>query len=229
MVDFARIQNRIYYGYGKAAIRLGTDHSIYRSSNGVDPISSGNLLGTQKISIDADLKYNKARKSGDMMWYFLPEDGLGQNGSFALANYDYMVGPDTTYFIADIDPGDRLSPPSCIECNAVASIASVTNSLTPGSNGYQSYQPSSPPSNYYLTNFPCAILQYARGYKEMSLKQPTSSGLPSYQIIVPAFDDVVIKIGDILTDTTGRRMQINSAERVKRASGFRLIAMQLGT
>jgi hypothetical protein len=229
MVDFSLIQSKIYKGYGKAAIRLGTDHSIYRSSNGINPIASGNLLGVQKISIDADLKYNKARKSGDMMWYFLPQDGLGENGSFALENYDYMVGAGTTYFIADISPDDRFSPPSCYECNAVVTVATLINSLSAGTNAYQSPKPTDPPTHIYLQNVPCAILQYGRGNKELSLKLPTSSSLPHYQIIMPVFDDIVIKVGDILSDTIGRRMQIVSAERTKKASGFRLIAIQLGT
>jgi|SRR6185312_14329484 len=226
MVDFARVQNRIYYGYGKAAKRLGTSHSIYRSANGIDPITSPNLLGTQLISVDADLNFDRARKYGDMTWEFMPEDGLGTT-LFALQNYDYMVGAQTTYFIADIAADARLSPPLCVECNSVISISSPTASLTPGANTYQQYQKGS--GTERLRSCPAAILQYSGGSKEVTLKLPTSCKLPFYQVTLPDFDDVIIAAGDILTDDENRTMIIVSAERTKRVLGFRLIAAQLGT
>lgn len=226
MVDFARVQDRIYYGYGKAAIRLGTSHSIYRSADGINPITSPNLLGTQLISVDADLKYNRARKYGDMSWYFLPQDGLGTS-LFALQNYDYMVGSTVTYFIADIAPDDRLSPPLCVECNATVSIISPINPITPGANTYQAYQPGV--GTQRIQNCPASILQYSSGSKDGTLKLPSGCKLPFYQITLPDFDDVVIGSGDVLIDDEGRRMIISSAERTKKVLGFRLIAAQLGT
>lgn len=102
MVDFARVQNRIYYGYGKAATRLGTNHDIYRTTNPINPIQAANFFATQLFSVDQNLKYMSPKKYGDLIWQFLPFNGL------VLQNYDYFVNSTTTYFIADIAPTDRL-------------------------------------------------------------------------------------------------------------------------
>ncbi len=225
MANFARIQNRIYYGYGKAAIRLGTSHAVYRSSNGITPIQSGNLLGSQLVSMDTDLKYTKSRAYGDYTWYFLPQDGQGTT-LFALQNYDYMVGGTTTYFIIDILPDDRLSPPICVECNAIISIVAPTSSLTPGINPYQQYQVGV--GTQILLNCPASITANS-GKSDNNLKLPTSCRLPFYNINIPDFDDVLVQTGDVLTDDSQRTMIIVSAERTKNVMGFRLIAAEVAT
>ncbi len=226
MVDFARVQNRIYYGYGKASLKLGVTHSIYRSADGITPIQSGNLLGTQLISIDDNLKYNKARNYGDNEWQFLPQDAQGTT-LFALQNYDYMVGPTVTYFISDVVPDDRLSPPSCVECNAVISVSLPINSIPLNSNVYQEYQHGQ--GTQILLNCPASLLERGArsGYNNLNL--PSSCKLPFYEITIPDFDDVVITAGSILTDDEGRTMIISSAERTKHSLGFRIVAAQLGT
>ena len=219
MVDYARIQNRIYYGYGKAAIRLGTTNSIYRSSNGINPIQSGNLIGAQLIGFDQDYKYTKARKYGDMTWQFLPQNGL------ALEVYDYLVGSEFTYFIVDVIPDGRLSPPLCVECNDSISIFSPSNApLVAGSNPIQQF------TNYGATlvqNAPVALLEHTR-FDTNNLKLPTSVKLPMYEITMPDFDDIEIMPGHFLIDSIGRRMVIISAEQTKKSLGFRLIAAQQG-
>lgn len=219
MVDFARVQNRIYYGYGKAAIRLGTTHDIYRSATGIDPLQPSNFFGSQLISVDQDLTYVKTRKYGDLLWQFLPFNGL------LLQNYDFFLNSDVTYYITDIVPTDRLSPPQCMECNAVVSVTIPINNLVPGVNDYQQYNPLA--GTILISNCPCAILEHGRT-AEISLKLPTSVKLPYYEVYLPDFDGVVIKPGYIVTDNIGRRMAVISAERTRRYAGFRLIAGQLG-
>ncbi len=227
MADFARIQNRIYYGYGKASLRLGTTHSVYRSSTGINPIASGNLLGTQLFSMDADLKYIKPRKYGDNTWQFLPQDAQGTT-LFALQNYDYLVGSTVTYFIVDILPDDRLSPPLCMQCNGIVSIFSPSSTtLTPGSGAYIEYQLGQGVTR--VTACPASILQYSTGNKEVSLKLPTSPKLPYYQIVLPEFGGTIIKTGDMITDDAGRTMIIVSAERTTKNLGFRIVASEVAT
>lgn len=220
MVDFARVQNRIYYGYTQASKRLGTSHLIYRSPDGINPIQSNNQIGTQLISIDQDLTYKKTKKYGDMVWQFLPEDGLN------LQNYDYMVGSTVTYFIVDVAPDGRLSPPTCVECNAIISITAPSNKpLNPGVNPYQSYQKDIP--SPILQNCPVSILQHGK-MDTSNMRLPTSVRLPYYSIILPEFDDVVIQTGYVITDDIGRRLNVLSAERTKKTLGFRIIAVQDG-
>lgn len=225
MVDFARVRNRIYYGYGKAAKKLGVSFNIYRSPNGINPIQSGNLIGTQLIAIDDDLTYMKARRYGDNVWQFMPQDGIGST-LFALNDYDYMVGPAVTYFIADVGPPDRLSPPLCVECNDKITVVDPANALTPGINPYQQYQPSQ--GTTIVSNCPVSLLQAGRGITN-NLGLPSSCKLPFYDIVMPDFDDILIKVGFIVTDSNNRRMVIVSAEQTKVVLGFRIIAAEVAT
>lgn len=221
MVDFARVRNRIYYGYGKAARKLGTTHAIYRSSSPITPIQVSTFVKNTLISLDADFRYDKARKYGDVTWQLLPEDGL------TLQNYDYMVSSDgINYYIVDIASVDRLSPPLCIECNAIISIKRPTNSLTPGTNSYQEFQISG--GTQIALNCPASIIEHAR-MEVIPIKIPTSVKLPFYEIGMPILgSSMQINVGDIVTDDSGRQMAVMSAERTKKSLGFRLLAGQLG-
>jgi len=220
MVDFARIQERIYYGYGKAAVRLGTVHNIYRSATAINPLKPENLLGTEYISIDQNYNYTLAKKYGDPVWQFLMTNGL------TLQNYDFMVSPDgVNYFIIDIVPDNRLNPPTCVECNSTISIFSTSSTLTTGNNSYQAYDPFKAPKIY--ENCPVSILQHAKTDTQ-TLKLPTSVKLPYYQIIVPELGNSLPKIGDVLLDDKGRRMAIINSEKTKKSLGFRLVAGELG-
>lgn len=220
MVDFARVQNRIYYGYGKAATRLGTSHAVYRSADGNNPIQSANFLFNQLISVDQNLKYTSARKYGDAVWQFLPENGL------VLQNYDYFVSPSSiNYFIVDIIPDDRLTPPTCVECNGIITLYRPVNTRTPGTNAYQAFDPSTAPQ--ILINCPASILEHSRT-DGGNMKLPTSVKLPFYSILVPEFDDIIVKTGDVIVDDKGRRLAVINAERTKKVSGFRITACELG-
>lgn len=215
MVSFTLVQNRIYTrGYKKCAEKLGVNFKIYRSTNGLNPIQPNNLLPDQKVWIDQDFKANKSRKYGDMTWQFTPEFGL------TLQNYDYMVGPTTTYFIGDIAPSDRFTPPLCVECNGIISLFDLTNApLIPGKNNYQEYGNKVP----ILLNCPVAILQNSKMDME-NMKLPTSVKLPYYSIFVPYFDDIVIKSGNEIEDNKGRKMMVINAEQTKKSLGIRIIA-----
>lgn len=222
MVAFARIQELIYKGYGKAAIRLGTTHDIYRSTDGINPIQEENKQTAQLISIDENLKYTSARKYGDMTWQFLPENGL------VLQNYDYMVGASTTYFIGDIAPDDRLSPPLCVECNNTISIFIPKNNPTKGANPTQQFNNYGPNGANLIKNCPVALLEHTR-FDANTLKLPTSVKLPMFEITMPEFDNIIIEPGYFINDIYGKRLVILSAERTKKTLGFRIIALTQGT
>jgi hypothetical protein len=221
MVDFARIQNRIYYGYGKAAVRLGTNHAIYRSTDGINPIQEANFLFNQLISIDQNYKYTSPKKYGDPVWQFLPEDGL------QLQNFDYMVGGTTTYFIGDIKPDDRLSPPVCVECNATMTIYRPVTTRTAGTNAYQTFDQANLPK--ILVNCPVSILQHSKTDAASTMKLPTGVKLPFYNVYLPEFVGVIIKTGDVVVDNKGRRLAVINTESTRRSLGFRILAAELGT
>lgn len=216
MVDFARIQNRIYYGYGKAAFRLGTAHDIYRSASAINPIQANNLFKNIKVSIDQNLTYKTTSKYNDPAWQFLPEDGL------TLQPYDFMTGAGNTYFIADIAPYARLTPPLCIECNTTISIDATGHTLSEGLNSYQELAP----LTRIVENCPVSFLEYTRAGSD-NMKLPTSGKMPYYNIIMPGFDGLEVDTGYIITEGN-RRLTVLTAELSNKSLGLRIMAIQQG-
>lgn len=219
MADFAKIRSKIYYGYGKAAQRLGANFDIYRPPNGLNPLAQTNFLDTRKVSIDQDWTYKKTKKYGDPTWQFLPIDGL------TLQNFDYMVGPDNTYFIVDIASNERLNPIITVECNATITLYKNISTRSNGTNPYQAYDPFT--GQKLLENCPVSLLQHNKT-DPTGMKLPTSVKLPFYQIIAPDFDSIVIKTGDVIEDDKGRRLSVINAEKTKKSLGFRILASELG-
>jgi hypothetical protein len=204
MADFASIQNRIYYGYGKAAQRLGTTHAVYRSADGNNPIQQANFIFNQLISVDQDLTYKKAQKYNDPVWQFLPANGL------LLQNFDYFVSPSgINYFITDIVPDDRLTPPTCVECNEVITITRPTQPTGKGAVGYGGYLPGT--AEVLLTSCPASVLEGFRG-EANALKMPLDTRSPYYKILLPYLGDITLRISDLISLSDGTRLVISSVE-----------------
>jgi hypothetical protein len=205
MADFARIQNRIYTkGYEKSAIHLGTEHTIYRSTDGIDPLKDDNLFGTRLISVDQNYKYTTTKKYGDSVWQFLMTDGL------TLRNYDYFVSPSgTIYFIADIAPDNRLNPPLCVECNKIITITRPTQPTGIGAVDYGAYLPST--ATELLVSCPASVLEGTKG-EANAVKFPLDTRSPYYEILLPYLGGVNLRIGDFIADQNDYRLVISSVE-----------------
>lgn len=219
MFDFNAIRGLVYLGYGIAARYLGADFQVYRPPNGLNPLAQENYVDTRKISIDQDWTYKKTKKYGDPTWQFLPENGL------TLQNYDYLVGPDNTYFITDVASDERLNPIICVECNANITLYKNISARSTGTNAYQAYDPFT--GQKLLENCPVSLLQHTR-FDPAGMKLPTSVKLPFYQITAPDFPNIVIRTGDVIQDDKGRRLAVINAEKTKKSLGFRIIASELG-
>ncbi|HEV2917617.1 MAG TPA: hypothetical protein VGW78_07790 [Candidatus Babeliales bacterium] len=61
-----QIQQKIFFGYAKAAYKLGATFNLYRSSTPINPISSGNLIGEVQMSRSVNWEYNSANKYGNL-------------------------------------------------------------------------------------------------------------------------------------------------------------------
>src|SRR6185437_5929854 len=109
-MDAALLQQKIYGGYAKAAVRIGPTYSLYRPPAGVatNPIVSGNLITTLPASFNAeDMKYQKPNKYGKATWYCIADGTQMQVG-------DYLVGQSGTFFIAGMQ---ETLPILAVECN----------------------------------------------------------------------------------------------------------------
>src|ERR1017187_5435303 len=105
-MDGATLQSRLWVGYGKAALRIGTSHGVYRPSGTTNPLVIGNLIET----ISAVFAIHVAQYTFDKPSDY--KDNLF-HGLFDATNvhqWDYLAGPspgvgsvDGIYFVTGFD------------------------------------------------------------------------------------------------------------------------------
>lgn len=100
----AQIQQKIFFGYAKAASKLGAYFSLYRSSAPIDPIQDSNLIGTVQMSQSINWEYNKANAYGNSVFNACL-DAQASSSPLNCRVGDYLVptiGDDVQYFASSI-------------------------------------------------------------------------------------------------------------------------------
>ncbi|CAI2428436.1 Uncharacterised protein [Serratia proteamaculans] len=229
-MDAAKIHAKIYAGRGKAALRLGLLYDVMRPVMAADPF-------TQKVTRlnaafnNTDNKYLKANHPGDPLWYGDLDGRQTQPG-------DYLVGANSTYFIA---AQQQLLPIICVECNRTVRmtrpVAPVPESeandvsVLPYSGMCQSPDDSedvlgtSPVAGGAAVGWPASVL-FGKGRlrSNIGLKAGTSEQL-GWQIMLPVSVPVVFHPGDVLTDDLGTLFSVSSAELSD--TGWRIQAIEV--
>src|ERR1017187_784096 len=147
-MDAATLQQRIWSGYAKAAIRIGYTFAIYRSATAINPLDSGNLIGTTFCGIDKNYTYKNPAKYGDKQYQLLID------GTQVLP-FDYLVGQDitATYFICSMFP---LVPILGMACNHTITITRPTSVDGAGFTGYSAYLPGD--ATLLMQSIPASVL-----------------------------------------------------------------------
>ena len=93
------LQAKLYAGYVKAALRLGTPYLQYRPTGPANPIASGNLVQSLTAAFDPapGFEFHHPALFGKPVWYALLDGTQTVVG-------DYLVGSAGTYFIAAMQP-----------------------------------------------------------------------------------------------------------------------------
>lgn len=197
-----QIQQKIYYGYAKAATKLGASFNLYRSASMVTPISSGNLIGQTVASTNVSWNYMKANKYTNAIWQICIDAQLSSAPLNAQV-FDYIVpinNPDgyisdnSTYFMIS---EQYLLPMQAVKCNNTLSIIRPSQTTGPGNVGYVGYLPST--SLTIASGLPASVLEFRRGEAD-DLKLPTDSSEPLWKILIPNLGNTQIDIGDIIID-----------------------------
>lgn len=207
-MDAIKLQNKIYAGYGKAALRIGLDNAQYRPTDSVNPLAA--QIATVKASYNAeDMKYGKANQYGQSLWWGLFDARTTQVG-------DYLVGPQGTFFIAS----QQLHLPiQCVQCNGSVRVLGQSDDSSVGAMPYSGAcaadstdalgQRSEDGS--FGVGWPASIL--LKGRSEI-----TGTGLPGatrnmgWMILLPPSVPIVIDSAAILLDNLGRRYAVQGAE-----------------
>lgn len=215
-MNVTTLQNKIYAGYAKAALRVGQSNAHYRPLSALNPISSGNKLANLYVSYNAqDMGYQKPSKYGNNVWYALLD------GTQTLVG-DYLVDPvNGDYFIAAMQ---QNLPILVVSCNAVINITRQHQQSSVGAVGYGGSTLAT--ESMLMQQWPCSLLIGA-GIAKTDGDLPGDTKAMGVQILLPFFTGVILAMGDIVTDQIGRRFAITSAELSD--LGWRLNATQATT
>lgn len=163
------INQKILFGYAKAAEKLGAYFSLYRSAIPIDPIQDANFITITQMSASVSWDYMKASSYGNAV-YNACLDAQAANAPNSCIVGDYLVptvGSDAQYSIVSIDivnPGQNYNIGDRIILNSGRCSSSTISLVVTNTNLgmiteieiiqsgiYSAPLPSNPISQYYTS------------------------------------------------------------------------------
>jgi hypothetical protein len=227
-----QINQKIRYGYAKAAKKLGSPYDLYRASTPFTPIQIGNFVGTLPMVPSQDWTWMKANRPGNAIWYMCI-DGQDASAPLDAQEGDYLIGLKTFFVLSK----EYQMPMQAVECNKLIDLIRPTQSnsagYTPGS--YAAYVEGN--SDQIMQNMPISMLVANRQGSRADSKLPTDTNQPQWLCLMPNLGDVDVRTGDIivgLSDTDPSQMAgvVNTNDRFvvsgteETEFGWRLTCMQ---
>ena len=198
----AALQAKLWAGYNKAALRLGSSYTQYRPTATTAAIVSGNVVRTMTAAFDVDpgFSFKAPSKYTNPIFYALLDGSLVQPS-------DYFVGVDGTFFVAGMQ---SLVPILCVQCNVSLTIARPPGNTGYGSQGYGGLIPGA--GTPVVTSWPASVLQGTKGEKG-DTNLPGDVRMPWYAAKLPNLPGGALrKTADDAVDSTGARYKVSSAE-----------------
>jgi hypothetical protein len=215
-MDAARLQAKLNSGYGKAALRLGYQFTVYRPVSVSNPISAANVSGSP---LNAVFTPRAAGFNFQITSEYKNPEFHGLFDATSVNVGDYLVNASHgTYFVA---AEQDLLPHLCIQCN---NTVTVKRSACPPGAGAQGYSGSTATTAVsIMTNWPASVIYEARG-KNTGAGLPMDELNPYFVILMPALSGVDVRLSDIIYDsnTPQRRYIVTASERSD--LGWRIIA-----
>jgi len=223
-MDGPGIDQKIRFGYAKAAEKLGQPFQLYRPTSMIDPLDVANLIGNINAVATVQWDWMKANKPGNAIWSLVVD---GQTSSYPLSAQegDFLIG-DTTFFV--LSKQYQMPMLGC-ECNALITIKRPNQSLATGLQPYAGYLDSDSPG--HVQNMPASILLMGRQGQIAKSKLPTDTYQPIYMVQIPNIDNTEIRTGDIISQQPGNTSHtmenfiVMITEQTK--FGWRLTAQQV--
>lgn len=218
-MDAALLQQKIYGGYAKAALRIGPTFTLYRPSGAAGPIVPGNVVTTLAASFNAeDMNYAKPRGYGQAAWYCLADGTQLEVG-------DYLADGANTYFIAAMQ---ATLPILAVLCNRSVRIGRMPAQNGAGYVGYAGVVQSEESDvlgaagaeGSFGSGWPASIL--LGGAADGRSLLPSGVKQSGVTILLPASVPLGIAESDVIEDDMGRDYAIQSAELT--ALGWRIEA-----
>jgi hypothetical protein len=200
-MDGATLQNRVYYGYTQAALRIGLTFSQYRPLTASTALGAGNLLRTMPASFNAqDMKYGTPNGYAKPTWYCVADGRLLKVG-------DYLTAASGTFFIAAMQP---LLPILAVECNRTVTIYRPQQQAGVGALGYGGNTQSN--QTAVVTAFPASLLIAAKAERNAVNLPGDGRSVSQMMLLPPIPGGVLIMDDDIVEDDLGTRYLIFGTE-----------------
>lgn len=208
-MDAALIQQKIYKGRGKAALRIGLACNVFRPIHAATPLD--NQITTLLAAFNVrDATYTKADDFGKAAWYADYDGTQTQAGDYLVRQFD-----NATWYVSQ---QAQLLPIALVQCERKIYLTRPPADA-PGVVGALPYSGvvacgGDPDMNAALgtaeTPWPCSILLGGRALNALPL--PTSVKEGGWRIYLPPSVPIVIEASDTLIDDLGRRYIVESAE-----------------
>jgi hypothetical protein len=201
-MDGVRLADRLAYGAGCAARRVGFLHDAYRPNGPIRPMDLMNRFLRLAVA------------------YVLPGGSVGAPSGFgvpfrqAWADWsylqvgDYLAGPKGVVFVAAIEPP---KPMLVVMTNAEIALWRPAAPVLAGVNPYGAVLPGT--STALMAGFPASLL--AGGLSDRThAGLPDDTKVPGFVCMVPVVAGVQPLVADILVDAAGARYVVNAVEAV---------------
>lgn len=199
-MDATRLQDRIHWGHNRAARVLGRPTDAYRPRGTFEPLTgSHRYLHLAAAFSPASGECRGPSAYGTALWvgYF--------DGAYTRPG-DYLVQDQDTWFIAE---QQSLLPALCVRTNRLISIRRASAPVAAVTGGYGGMTAAE--TSALLTHWPASVLGLSGGGQgEAGL--PSGVSAPTWTVLLPFFEDVVLALGDLVTDDLGRHGVVTAAE-----------------
>jgi hypothetical protein len=199
-MDGVRLADRLAYGAGCAARRVGFLHDAYRPAGKMAPLDLANRFMRLCVAL------------------VLPGGDVGGPGGFGVPfrqgwadwSYlqvgDYLAGPEGVMFVAAIEPP---KPMLVVMTNAVVGLARPGAVSQAGLSGYGA----ATPETRLLEGFPASLLAGGTGDRTRN-GLPDDGKVPGFVALLPVVENVTPQVADILSNERGERYAVNAVEEI---------------
>ena len=201
-MDGVRLADRLAYGAGCAARRVGFLHDAYRPSGPEVPLDLANRFLRLAVAfvlpggnVNAPSRFGVPFRQAWADWSYL------QVG-------DYLVGPEGTGFVAAIEPP---KPMLVVMANSTLALSRPAAPVLAGVNPYGAVLPNT--QTVLLLGFPASLLVGGIGDRTKA-GLPDDTKVPGFTALLPAIKCVLPQVADIVTNERAERFVITAVELV---------------
>ena len=211
-MDGVRLADRLAYGAGCAARRVGFLHDAYRPAGPCAPLELANRF--MRLCVALVLPGGAVSGPGG---FGVPFRQAWADWSYLQVG-DYLAGPEGVMFVASIEPP---KPMLVVMANARVMLARPGAAGQAGLSGYGAVTVATEVP--LLSGFPASLLAGGTGDRTRN-GVPDDTKVPGFTALLPVVDGVTPQVADILMNERGERYAVNSVEET--GGVWRLSAVQ---